>query len=452
MLKSIFNKKQTAEPVRVFRPEVVETAPEMSVKDEHFYELKNQIHAKLIEEANLKVLDTLTDDELREEIQLIVEDFLRDKSTLLNDQERQSLITEVKDELTGLGPLEPLLRDHSLSDILCNTYKDVYVESGGVLKKTNARFVNDAHLMNIIDRIVSKVGRRIDESTPMVDARLPDGSRVNAIIPPLAVDGPILSIRRFGGKVLEMENLVQLGALTPDIATFLAKCVKARLNIMVSGGTGAGKTTLLNVLSRYIPENERIVTIEDSAELQLQQEHVVRLETRPANIEGTGSVTQRDLVRNSLRMRPDRIIIGEVRGTEAFDMLQAMNTGHEGSLTTIHSNSPRDSLTRLESMLLMTGVNLPEKAMRFMVSSALDLIIQVSRVTDGSRKILSVIEVVGMEGEIISLQEIFRYERQGLDPDGKVIGRFVPTGIRPRFTERLELAGISFPEDLFCTD
>ena len=345
MLKSLFSKNQPPVLERVFPVEVVEAAPESSAKDEQFYELKNEIHAKLIEEANLEALDTLTDDELRGEIQLIVEDFLRDKSTLLNDQERQSLITEVKDELTGLGPLEPLLRDDSFSDILVNTYKNVFVESGGILRKTNARFVNDAHLMNIIDRIVSKVGRRIDESTPMVDARLPDGSRVNAIIPPLAVDGPILSIRRFGGKVLEMENLVQLGALTPDIATFLAKCVKARLNIMVSGGTGAGKTTLLNVLSRHIPENERIVTIEDSAELQLQQEHVVRLETRPANIEGTGSVTQRDLVRNSLRMRPDRIIIGEVRGTEAFDMLQAMNTGHEGSLTTIHSNSPRDSLT-----------------------------------------------------------------------------------------------------------
>ncbi len=452
MLKSLFNKKQPAAPVRAFPPMVVEVAPELSVKDDHFYDLKNQIHAKLIEEANLEALDTLTDDEIRGEIRLIVEDFLLDKSTLLNDEERRSLITEVKDELTGLGPLEPLLQDDSFSDILCNTYKSIYVESGGILKKTNARFVNDAHLMNIIDRIVSKVGRRIDESTPMVDARLPDGSRVNAIIPPLAVDGPILSIRRFGGKVLEMENLVQLEALTPDIATFLAKCVKARLNIMISGGTGAGKTTLLNVLSRYIPATERIVTIEDSAELQLQQEHVVRLETRPASIEGTGAVTQRDLVRNSLRMRPDRIIIGEVRGTEAFDMLQAMNTGHEGSLTTIHSNSPRDSLTRLESMLLMTGVNLPEKAMRFMVSSALDLIIQVSRVTDGSRKLLSVIEVVGMEGEIITLQEIFRYERQGLDSDGKVLGRFMPTGIRPRFAERLELAGISFAENLFSPD
>ena len=452
MLKSIFSKNQTAEPVRAFQPEVVETVPELTVKDEHFYELKNQIHAKLIEEANLQALDTLTDDEIRGEIKLIVEDFLRGKSTLLNDQERQSLIAEVKDELTGLGPLEPLLRDSSFSDILCNTYRDVYVESGGVLKKTNARFVNDTHLMNIIDRIVSKVGRRIDESTPMVDARLPDGSRVNAIIPPLAVDGPILSIRRFGGKVLEMENLVQLGALTPQIADFLAKCVKARLNIMISGGTGAGKTTLLNVLSRYIPATERIVTIEDSAELQMQQEHVVRLETRPANIEGAGSVTQRDLVRNSLRMRPDRIIIGEVRGTEAFDMLQAMNTGHEGSLTTIHSNSPRDSLTRLESMLLMTGVSLPEKAMRFMVSSALDLIIQVSRVADGSRKIMSVIEVVGMEGEVITLQEIFKYEKQGLDQNGKVLGRFGPTGIRPRFAERLEQAGISFSEELFSND
>lgn len=452
MLKSLFNKKSSTPPAKAFSPVVVETAAKSSIKDDQFYALKNQIHAKLIEEANLEALDTLTDDELHGEISLIVESFLLDKSTLLNEEERRSLITEVKDELTGLGPLEPLLRNEDFSDILCNTYKNIYVESGGILTKTNARFVNDAHLMNIIDRIVSKVGRRIDESTPMVDARLPDGSRVNAIIPPLAVDGPILSIRRFGGKVLEMENLVQLGTLTPGIATFLASCVKARLNIMVSGGTGAGKTTLLNILSRYIPENERIVTIEDSAELQLQQEHVVRLETRPASIEGTGAVTQRDLVRNSLRMRPDRIIIGEVRGTEAFDMLQAMNTGHEGSLTTIHANSPRDSLTRLESMLLMTGVNLPEKAMRFMISSALDLIIQVSRVTDGSRKILSVVEVVGMEGEVITLQEIFRYERRGLDSEGKVLGRFVPTGIRPRFTERLELAGISFAEELFSPD
>ncbi len=320
-----------------------------------------------------------------------------------------------------------------------------------MLYKTKARFVDNAHLRNIIDRIISRVGRRIDESSPMVDARLPDGSRVNAIIPPLAIDGPILSIRRFAVNPLKMEDLINYKTLTPEIGTFLGGCVKAKLNVMISGGTGAGKTTLLNILSAFIPGNERIITIEDSAELQLQQEHVVRLETRPASIEGTGLVTQRDLVRNSLRMRPDRIIVGEVRGAESFDMLQAMNTGHEGSLTTIHANTPRDSLTRLESMILMTGVNLPEKAMRFMISSALDLIIQVTRLSDGSRRITSLAEVVGMEGEVITLQDIFVYEKQGIDKSGKVIGRFKATGIRPRFSEKLELAGIEVPDELFSS-
>jgi pilus assembly protein CpaF len=303
--------------------------------------------------------------------------------------------------------------------------------------------------MNIIDRIISRVGRRIDESSPMVDARLADGSRVNAIIPPLALDGPILSIRRFSVNPLKMDDLINFKTLTPDIATLLAGSVKSKLNIMISGGTGAGKTTLLNILSGYIPGNERIITIEDSAELQLQQEHVVRLETRPASIEGTGMVTQRDLVRNSLRMRPDRIIVGEVRGSEAFDMLQAMNTGHEGSLTTIHANTPRDSLTRLESMILMTGVSLPEHAMRFMISSALDMVVQVSRLADGTRKVTSIAEVVGMEGEVITLQDIFVFDRQGIDADGKVIGRFHATGIRPKFADKLEVAGIDLPEDLF---
>jgi pilus assembly protein CpaF len=304
-------------------------------------------------------------------------------------------------------------------------------------------------LLNIIDRIVSSVGRRIDESSPMVDARLPDGSRVNAIIPPLAIDGPILSIRRFSAIPLKMEDLINYQTLTPDVGRFLADCVTCRLSVMISGGTGSGKTTLLNVLSGYIPGNERIVTIEDSAELQMQQEHVVRLEVRPANIEGQGEITQRDLVRNSLRMRPDRIIIGEVRGPESFDMLQAMNTGHEGSLTTIHANSPRDSLTRLESMILMTGVNLPEKAMRFMISSALDMIIQVARLSDGTRKIISVSEVVGMEGEVITLQDIFIFERKGIDQKGKVLGRFRATGIRPKFADRLEVAGVKVAEDIF---
>jgi pilus assembly protein CpaF len=320
------------------------------------------------------------------------------------------------------------------------------------LEKTNARFIDNAHLMNIIDRIISRVGRRIDESSPMVDARLPDGSRINAIIPPLALDGPVLSIRRFAVSPLKVEDLINYKTMTPEIAAFLAGCVKAKLNIMISGGTGAGKTTLLNILSAFIPGKERIITIEDSAELQLQQEHVVRLETRPSSLEGTGMVTQRDLVRNSLRMRPDRIIVGEVRGSEAFDMLQAMNTGHEGSLTTIHSNSPRDSLTRLESMVLMTGAQLPEQAMRFMISSALDIIIQVSRLTDGTRKITSICEVVGMEGDIITLQDVFVFEKRGIDQSGKVQGRFKGTGIRPHFTEKLELAGVEVPEELFTTE
>ncbi|MDT8420465.1 MAG: CpaF family protein [Desulfuromonadales bacterium] len=457
MLKDFFKKTEpletsfeaSAEPAKI-QSVSASRHSERVVMDDQFYEIKNRIHAKLIEEANLSALDDMEESEIRAEISLLVEDFLNQEQVLLNVQERQALISEVKDELIGLGPLEPLLNDPRTSDILCNTYKDVYIEQGGILKKTNSRFVNDAHLMNIIDRIISRVGRRIDESTPMVDARLPDGSRVNAIIPPLAVDGPIMSIRRFGAKMLLMDDLIGFDALTPEIAEFLAGCVKAKLNIMISGGTGAGKTTLLNVLSHYIPENERIVTIEDSAELQLQQEHVVRLETRPANIEGTGLVTQRDLVINSLRMRPDRILIGEVRGNEAFDMLQAMNTGHDGSLTTIHANTPRDSLTRLESMLLMAGANLPEKAMRFMISSALDMIVQATRMADGTRKIISVSEVVGMEGDIITLQEIFNFERRGIDKNGKVLGQFRATGIRPKFAEKLELAGIPLSEDLFA--
>lgn len=456
MLRGMFSKNGSAPEVAVPPPgpPVTPVPPTKQVseqvfKDEQFYQIKNRIHARLIEEANLEALETMSEGEIRDEISQVVEEFLHTEKVLLNIEERQALISEVINELTGLGPLEPLLADGNTSDILCNTYKDVYIEQGGRLKKTNVRFVNNAHLMNIIDRIISKVGRRIDESTPMVDARLPDGSRVNAIIPPLAIDGPSLSIRRFGTRMLLADDLVGYHTLTPKMVEFLAGCVKAKLNIMVSGGTGAGKTTLLNVLSHYIPQTERIVTIEDSAELKLQQEHVVRLETRPASIEGTGMITQRDLVRNSLRMRPDRIIIGEVRGTEAFDMLQAMNTGHEGSLTTIHANSPRDSLTRLESMLLMTGTNLPEKAMRFMVSSALDLIIQVSRLTDGSRKVITISEVVGMEGEVITLQDIFEYQRQGIDENGKVLGRFHATGIRPKFTEKLELAGIRFSEDMF---
>jgi pilus assembly protein CpaF len=432
--------------------QLVNTSIEATLKIDGFYDIKRKIHGRLVEEANLTALDTLDPSDIRNEIENVIEYYLRDEKILLNENERRALINEVIDELMGLGPLEPFFKDPAVSDILVNTYKNIYVERFGLLEKTNSRFIDDAHLMNIIDRIISRVGRRIDESSPMVDARLPDGSRINAIIPPLAIDGPILSIRRFSVNPLKMEDLVNYKTLTPEIAQLLAGCVKAKLNIMISGGTGAGKTTLLNILSAYIPINERIITIEDSAELQLQQPHVVRLETRPPSIEGAGQVTQRDLVRNSLRMRPDRIVVGEVRGSEAFDMLQAMNTGHEGSLTTIHANTPRDSLTRLESMILMTGANLPERAMRFMTSSALDLIIQVSRQTDGSRRVTSISEVVGMEGEVITLQEIFVFEKRGIDEKGKVVGEHKSTGIRPKFSEKLEIAGIEVPERLFRND
>lgn len=421
-------------------------------RDEHFYDLKNRLHAQLVEEADLSALDSVSEGEIRSAVTDVVEDFLRDEGRPMNEDERRQLICELIDELTGLGPLEPFLQDPTISDILCNTYRNIYIERRGKIERTAARFVNNSHMRNIIDRIISRVGRRIDESSPMVDARLPDGSRINAIIPPLAIDGPMLSIRRFAVNPLKMEDLIDYNTLTDEISRFLAACVAAKLNIMISGGTGAGKTTLLNVLSGFIPNDERIITIEDSAELQMQQEHVVRLETRPANIEGAGTVTQRDLVRNSLRMRPDRIIVGEVRGPEAFDMLQAMNTGHEGSLTTIHANSPRDSLTRLESMLLMTGANLPEQSMRFMLSSALDMIIQVSRLTDGSRKLMSISEVVGMEGSVVTLQEIFIYNRKGIDSEGRVQGEFEATGIRPKFAERIATAGIELPEDLFRSE
>ena len=426
-------------------------APAAQGRDDSFYQIKQKIHTRLVEEANLAALDTMPPAEIREAVASVAKAYLGEEKILLNADESNALIVEIIDELTGLGPLEPFFKDPTVSDVLVNTYKNIYVERRGLLYKTKGRFTDNAHLRNIIDRIISRVGRRIDESMPMVDARLADGSRVNAIIPPLALDGPILSIRRFAVTPLKIEDLVNYKTITPEIATFLAGCVRAKLNIMISGGTGSGKTTLLNVLSAFIPDNERIITIEDSAELQLQQEHVVRLETRPASIEGSGTVTQRDLVRNSLRMRPDRIIIGEVRGAEAFDMLQAMNTGHEGSLTTIHANTPRDSLTRLESMILMTGANLPEQAMRFMISSALDLVIQVNRTTDGSRKVTSLCEVVGTEGNVITLQDIFVFEKRGIDENGKVLGSFRATGIRPKFADRLEMAGIEVPDDLFIT-
>jgi len=435
------------------KPDERKTAPyDFSGRSEQFYEIKQRIHTRLLDELDLNSLDAADPGPVRMEVASNIEQLLNEEDMLLSDQERRSLVTEISDELLGLGPLEPFLKDPKVSDILCNTYRDIYVEREGLLAKTNQRFMDNAHLRNIIDRIVSRVNRRIDETMPMVDARLADGSRVNAVIPPLAIDGPLLSIRRFAVDPLTIDNLIENGTLTQEVADFLESCVQSKLNILISGGTGTGKTTLLNILSQFISNRERIITIEDSAELQLRQEHVARLETRPASIEGTGQVTQRDLVINSLRMRPDRVVLGEVRGPEAFDMLQAMNTGHEGSMSTIHANSPRDSLTRLESMILMSGMRLPEKSMRFMISSALDLIVQAARHTDGRRRIMNICEVVGMEGEIITLQDIFVFERKGIDKDGNVLGRFRATGIRPKICEKLEMAGIHLDDSTFSVN
>jgi pilus assembly protein CpaF len=383
------------------------------------------------------------------EVSRLAETVLAQEGVPLSSADRERLINDVQHELFGLGPLEPLLKDPTISDILVNSHHTIYVERRGKLEATNVAFKDNEHLMRVIERIVSSVGRRIDESSPMVDARLADGSRVNAIIPPLSIDGPVLSIRRFGTVPLRMNALVEHKALTKDIADMLQMCIHARLNVLISGGTGAGKTTLLNALSAYIPEDERIVTIEDSAELQLQQPHVVRLETRPPNIEGRGEVSQRDLVRNALRMRPDRIVIGEVRGGEAIDMLQAMNTGHDGSLTTVHANTPRDALARLETMIQMTGMRLSDRAMRQQIASAINLVVQVARHSDGGRRLTSISEITGMEGETITMQEIFMYERTGIDPQGGIIGRFRPTGIRPRFAERLKASGLQLPRVFF---
>jgi pilus assembly protein CpaF len=414
-----------------------------------FQEMKSRLHRALINRMDLTKLSALAPEQLHGEVSRLAESVLALEAMPLSANERERVIKEVQHELFGLGPLEPLLADPTVSDILVNSYARIYIERRGKLERTSVAFKDDEHLMRVIERIVSSVGRRIDESSPMVDARLADGSRVNAIIPPLSIDGPVLSIRRFGAEPLRMNSLIENRALTREIADMLEMCVKARLNVLISGGTGAGKTTLLNALSAYIPEDERIVTIEDSAELQLQQPHVVRLETRPPNIEGRGEVTQRDLVRNALRMRPDRIVIGEVRGGEAIDMLQAMNTGHDGSLTTIHANTPRDALARIETMIQMTGMRLSDRAMRQQVASALDLVVQAARLSDGSRRVTSISEITGMEGETITMQEIFLYERTGVDREGKVIGRFRTTGIRPRFSERLKACGMTLPRMLF---
>ena len=418
---------------------------------EEYFELKNKIHDRLLNLIDLSLIDSFDRDILKSQIRVIAERILKEEFTSipLNSSEKQKLFTEIQDEVLGLGPLEPFLQDPTISDILVTTPKMLYVERAGKLELTDARFKDDDHLLKIIDRIVSSVGRRIDESSPMVDARLADGSRVNAIIPPLAMDGPMLSIRRFPADPLELEDLITIKTLTPEIGELLKGIVKARLNVLISGGTGSGKTTTLNVVSRFIPEEERIITIEDAAELQLKQEHVVRLETRPPNIEGKGQVTQRDLVRNSLRMRPDRILVGEVRGEEAFDMLQAMNTGHEGSLTTIHANSPRDALMRLETMVAMARLDIPSEFLKRYISSAIDIIIHQSRLSDGTRKMISLQEITGMEGNMITLQEIFSFQQTGVDGTGKVHGRFRFGGVRPRFIDKFKIKGISVSGGLF---
>jgi pilus assembly protein CpaF len=413
-------------------------------------DLRLRIHRKLIDTLDLAKLSTLEMERVKVEIRRILEDLVMSEAIPLSRTDRDRIVMEVQHEVFGLGPLEILMKDPEISDILVNTPHYVYVERYGKLEKTDVRFRDDAHLMQIIERIVTRVGRRVDESSPMVDARLPDGSRVNAIIPPLAIDGPILSIRRFGAERLTINDLIQFNSVPSQIAEVVAACVKSRLNILVSGGTGAGKTTLLNCLSNYIPENERIVTIEDSAELKVQREHVVRLETRPPNIEGQGSVTQRDLLRNALRMRPDRIVVGEVRGGEALDMMQAMNTGHDGSISTIHANSARDALSRLETMMLMAGIALPERALREQVASALDVIVQLSRLSDGSRKLIEFTEVTGMEGPTITTQTIFKFEQRGVE-NGKIVGEFVATGVMPAFLDRLERYGFRLPNTHFMS-
>jgi pilus assembly protein CpaF len=414
-----------------------------------YLEVRGSVHRKLLSRLNLEKLATAERSRAEGEIRALVSTLIAEAGMPLSVTERDAIVGDVLDEVFGFGPLEPLLRDKTVSDILVNTYKQVYVERAGKLESVPAAFQDNQHLLRVIDRIVSGVGRRIDDSSPMVDARLPDGSRVNAIIPPLAVDGPLLSIRRFPSDRLQAEDLVSYKALTANMLEFLRYCVNAKLNCLISGGTGAGKTTLLNVLSSFISDKERIVTIEDAAELQLRQDHVVRLETRPANVEGKGAVKQRQLVVNALRMRPDRIVVGEVRGEEALDMLQAMNTGHDGSLTTVHANTPRDALSRLETMIAMANVNLPEKAMRQQIVSAIQIVVQQARMSDGTRKVTSISEITGMEGDIVTMQEIFRFDKLGVGPDGKVLGRFVATGVRPKVCERLKTSGVIVPLDLF---
>jgi len=414
-----------------------------------YQQVKADLHRKILDRLDLEKLGRTPSNAAREEVLLVIRNTVNTEAVPLSFAERERLAREILDEIFGLGPLEPLLKDPTISDILVNRYNKVYVERAGKLEVTGLSFKDNQHLMQIIDRIVSRVGRRVDESSPMVDARLADGSRVNAIIPPLALDGPVLSIRRFGRDPVTARNMIENRTLTEPMLEVLANMVKGRVNILISGGTGAGKTTLLNVLSGFIPESERVVTIEDAAELQLKQEHVIRLETRPPNIEGKGAVRQRQLVINSLRMRPDRIIVGEVRGEESFDMLQAMNTGHEGSLTTVHANSPRDAMSRLESMFSMANLNIPERAIRQQISSAIHVVVQIARLTDGSRKVVSISEITGMEGDSIWMQDIFAFDRVGIDPDGKVRGVFRATGATSKFADRLATAGYRFKPEWF---
>jgi pilus assembly protein CpaF len=443
----MFDRYAAATRAEVVEPENIRAGMLPSVA----LDLKVSLHQRLIDKINLAVLETMTREQVAEQITPLVSRMLAEDRQALNHSEYERLIEELLDEVLGLGPIEPLLKDTTVGDILVNTHKQVFVEREGKLERTAIQFKDDRHLIRIIQKIVAAVGRRVDESQPWVDARLADGSRVNALLPPCAVDGPLLSIRKFSARPYTMDRLIENGSITAPLAEILEIIVKSRLNVLISGGTGTGKTTILNAMSSLISSKERIVTIEDTAELQLQQEHLARMESRPANMEGTGEVTQRDLLRNSLRMRPDRIIVGEVRGAEVLDMLQAMNTGHEGSMTTIHANTPRDALTRLEHMTAMSGFDIPARALRGQIGSAIHVIVQLQRFSDGRRRVVSLQEVTGTEGEVLGMQEIYKFERHGVDANEHVIGRHVPTGIRPRFSQRAREFGYSMPESLFMS-